>query len=269
MLDILYVVDNGEEMLEKKCNKCNEVLPVSNFFRNKNCKDGFRPACKVCESPKYKEYRANHKVEIREYFLANKEQINKTERERNKVKSLNRVPKIRAKKYKTEEEILQLKEYKKAWRRKYYKTNYYKFLERNKAYQKITRSRTSEKIRAYVKEYGKTHRAEARERARKSRLNNPGLGVAYNSRRRAKKLGNGGFHTPGEIQYLKELQNFKCLMCNKCEPEIKLTIDHILPVSKGGGDGLGNLQMLCRSCNSSKNAKFIDFRGIKPKRIKA
>jgi hypothetical protein len=47
--------------------------------------------------------------------------------------------------------------------------------------------------------------------------------------------------------------NFKCVECNAQE---KLSIDHIQPVSKGGSDDLSNLQILCRSCNSKKGAKW-------------
>lgn len=40
--------------------------------------------------------------------------------------------------------------------------------------------------------------------------------------------------------------------CKVCGSTIDLCIDHIVPVSKGGGDELDNLQVLCRSCNSRK-----------------
>lgn len=47
---------------------------------------------------------------------------------------------------------------------------------------------------------------------------------------------------------------FQCVSCGERE-EKKLTIDHIKPVSKGGTNDYENLQILCKSCNSSKGAK--------------
>ena len=46
---------------------------------------------------------------------------------------------------------------------------------------------------------------------------------------------------------------FACVLCGTKD---KLTIDHIHPVSKGGGDEISNLQILCRSCNSKKGARL-------------
>jgi len=46
---------------------------------------------------------------------------------------------------------------------------------------------------------------------------------------------------------------FKCVHCSKTDD---LTVDHIRPVSKGGTDDFSNLQILCKSCNSKKGAKW-------------
>ncbi len=43
--------------------------------------------------------------------------------------------------------------------------------------------------------------------------------------------------------------------CNICGLTIKLTVDHIYPLSKGGENKLENMQILCGSCNSRKGAR--------------
>ena len=46
-----------------------------------------------------------------------------------------------------------------------------------------------------------------------------------------------------------ERDGYRCLSCGT---EAQLTVDHIVPVARGGGHELSNLQTLCRSCNSRK-----------------
>lgn len=43
--------------------------------------------------------------------------------------------------------------------------------------------------------------------------------------------------------------------CVECGATERLSLDHIVPRSRGGGSGIDNLRVLCISCNSRKGAR--------------
>ena len=95
------------------------------------------------------------------------------------------------------------------------------------------------------------------ENLRKWRKKNPDKAILQNQRRRARKRNAEGYFTLSEWQTLKAQYNWTCQICKKSEPEIKLTIDHIIPLSRGGSNNIENIQPLCKSCNSKKWIKII------------
>ena len=52
--------------------------------------------------------------------------------------------------------------------------------------------------------------------------------------------------------------NQKCRYCGRSRDDgIKLTVDHIIPFSRGGTDDLGNLWTLCSDCNQGKDNMIL------------
>ena len=68
----------------------------------------------------------------------------------------------------------------------------------------------------------------------------------------------------GSIRYnvLKRARH-RCELCGGHEDQVALHVDHIIPRSKGGPDGISNYQALCMTCNTNKrDTDDTDFRGI-------
>lgn len=81
----------------------------------------------------------------------------------------------------------------------------------------------------------------------------------YSSNRRAKSKESDSTHTAQDIVDLYSAQKGRCAYC-KMKVGNKYHVDHIQPLSKGGGNGKDNLQICCPACNLKKHAKDpIDF----------
>jgi 5-methylcytosine-specific restriction endonuclease McrA len=82
-----------------------------------------------------------------------------------------------------------------------------------------------------------------------------------NHQRRAQVAAAGEMYTQAEWDRLCAYYDHRCLCCGNRRP---LTVDHVVPVTKGGSNLIQNLQPLCRSCNSKKNDRAIDYRPSLP-----
>lgn len=152
--------------------------------------------------------------------------------------------------------------------------------ECRKAYQKEYKETHSEQVRDANRKHvaeKKEHYAEYHKRWREKnyeykaesdrrwRSNNPervkDQRRVQNARRRALVVNAQGKYTPKEWRELKSRYGNRCLACGKTEPEVKLTPDHVIPLSLGGSNSIDNIQPLCWSCNAAKQARStIDYR---------
>lgn len=103
-----------------------------------------------------------------------------------------------------------------------------------------------------VKKWSENNYDRYRTRIKEWTLANPDKVHDFRATRRAKKLANGIFKiTPKEI---KALMRSNCFYCGSTS---QISIDHVIPISRGGRHSIGNLVSACKSCNSRKNARFI------------
>lgn len=70
--------------------------------------------------------------------------------------------------------------------------------------------------------------------------------------RRARKNENKTFKI--SKKELIKLYNSPCFYCGSLN---KITLDHVIPISRGGSHGIGNLVPACSFCNGSKHNKFL------------
>lgn len=241
----------------KFCRGCQSLVCIGNFWKS-------RSRCIPCEKKAFAEWQAKNpernKQRARDWREENIERVkatNKQWREENKE-----YDKERQRRW-YEENKDRANATWQEWKAKNDRSPYHK------AYRQANIEKLKEKDRRTSKSpqkaaYRKRRYAATRERQIKTSLdwqkNNPARHAANEQRRRAIKTASGGSYTLAEWEALKRQYNYTCLSCGRQEPEIRLTVDHIIPVTKGGSSFIDNLQPLCFSCNSSKNNKVIDYR---------
>lgn len=206
----------------KKCPCCNIEKEESEFHKDKKRKDGLFVYCKNCVSIKNKKSYQNKLVENRDL----KRLRARNNKDKNKKRSNNWYQENKCHK-------------------KQYSSNY--------------RAENKEYYKEYQKEWDKNNPEKVRQkRKRYYQTKNGKLSIKQRNHNRKSRLrGANGNHTFKEWEKLKNECNYTCQLCFKKEPEIILTRDHIIPISKGGNNYISNIQPLCISCNSSKKDKIL------------
>jgi 5-methylcytosine-specific restriction endonuclease McrA len=111
------------------------------------------------------------------------------------------------------------------------------------------RARLREKSRRAREVDPEGEREKAREVLRRWRLANPTAASRIQDRRRARRRGNGVFVVTERDR--RRILSSPCLACGSLD---RVSVDHLIPIARGGTDGVGNYAPLCLPCNTSKGA---------------
>ena len=133
-------------------------------------------------------------------------------------------------------------------RKQYYQANRERFAERKKQYHQENR----EQILEYQKQYRKANREKLTKQKKQYYQENPEKLRTRNQRRRALKLNASGNATAADIQARFDYYGNRCYYCG-CDG--KMTIEHRIPLSRGGTHHPANIVPACDWCNKSKGTK--------------
>ena len=147
---------------------------------------------------------------------------------------------------------------------RHYMRNYYRHApgvkEKSAEYKRRNLSKNREANRLRMQEYrlnNPEYVERARVRAREYKKSDDGkMAVRKSAHKRNSLLGVVDEDYGLWCSFLLEFN-----YCFRCYSFENLQIDHIVPVSLGGESTKGNVQVLCRACNTSKgNRNSMDYR---------
>lgn len=130
-----------------------------------------------------------------------------------------------------------------------------KHREYNRAYSKTEKARAQKRI--YSRQYGQENKAIMRDKLRERRQRNPQKANDACIRYKARK-----FNAP-QVEIIDRSaiiarDNSTCYLCDKYLEPKQITLDHVIPLARGGTHTADNLKVACRSCNSQKHKKTPD-----------
>ena len=136
-----------------------------------------------------------------------------------------------------------LNEYRRSWGRK----NADRVREQNQKYYR----ENGESVKAATRKYSKQNREKINEWRRNWYKANPGKDSSYKHTRRALINKSGKF-----VILDKEIKRLYSNNCIHCGSKERITMDHLIPVSRGGRHSIGNIVPMCQECNFSKHTRF-------------
>lgn len=211
----------------KTCTKCGETKPLDAFG---SAGKYTRASCKVCHATQEQSRRQaigeGHAAYLRAYRRANPE----------------RYREYRQQGYWKDPEIHRTRS-RQRWasmsdedRRAYYRASY---------------NRNIESVRQYYQD----NKPKYRERERRYRQEHPGVYQSKDMRRRARKI--GAIHERINRDEIIARDAGICHLCGASPTGRSLTLDHVIPLVRGGTHTSDNLKVACRSCNSRKQRRLL------------
>jgi hypothetical protein len=142
----------------------------------------------------------------------------------------------------------------------YVKAYYEVSRERHREHNKAWKHNNHERRRAYRRGYSEANLERHREQQKVRQQAHPEYRAISKANRRAHERDTSGSFTLRRWESLKASHDHICLRRGIQGPEITLTVDHAVPVTKGGTSDIDTIQPLCLSCNKSKGTKIINYR---------
>lgn len=122
----------------------------------------------------------------------------------------------------------------------------------------VWRSKHRARHLATVRKWHSDNRDKSRAANRAWTANNRKRRRNIDQARRTRLNNNGVF-----LVLDKEIRRIHGSPCANCGAKDNITVDHILPISRGGRHSIGNLQPLCKPCNSSKKDRLmVEWRSV-------
>lgn len=119
--------------------------------------------------------------------------------------------------------------------------------ENNRRYKKKNRSQ----LRDYERERYRRDPEYYRTAMRRWRANNPEACYVQDVKKRTRRSQAKGTATEKQVRDRMAYWGFRCWAC----AGVMESVDHVIPLSRGGTNWPANLRPCCLSCNSSKGAK--------------
>ena len=226
----------------KHCPRCGKDLPEEAFHKNRCRVDGLHQCCKECRS-KYRRARYAANPELRE---ARAEEYREHAMDPEFVENNRRRVREYCREKRSDPEWRAIERERLAW----------KNLSSEQKQQAIDRQRVRRAANREI--FNRKQNEYRRERRKKDAKFRQAKRDEAKMRKHLKRA-NGGSYTAEEWNTMCLFVGGRCVACGQIA---ELTVDHIIPVSMGGGNDINNIQPLCMSCNASKGATEMDFRPL-------